>query len=162
MDAYVITLRIVHILAGAFWLGAGVVFVAFLEPAAKELGTPGQAFMANVSAKRRLPIVIAVASLVNIVAGLLLYWRGSGGLQSAWITSGPGIGFTLGGAAAVVSWLVGFFVSRPTIDRLATAAAGGAQPAEIVRLQARLRLAGRVGLGLLVVAAAAMASARYL
>ncbi|MGQ0669496.1 MAG: hypothetical protein ACT4PO_07475 [Actinomycetota bacterium] len=37
MDAYVIALRIVHILAGAFWVGASAMIFLFIQPSAREL-----------------------------------------------------------------------------------------------------------------------------
>jgi uncharacterized membrane protein len=164
MDAYIIALRLVHIVAGAFWVGAAVVFFLFLEPAAAALGGPGQSFMRHLNAERRLPVVIAIASALNIVAGVLLYARVSAGFKQAWITSGPGIGITVGAVSAITSWLIGFLVSRPTIDRMSALAV--ASPAEaapqMAMLTRRLRTAGGFGLGLLIVAVSAMSIARYL
>lgn len=168
MDPYLLALRLIHILGGAFWLGAAVVFFFFLEPTASRIGPSGREFMAHLTARRRLPVVIAIASLLNIVAGLLLYWRMSGGLESSWVTSGPGIGYTIGGAAAIASWLIGFLVSRPTIDRMAGIAQRGGAGGEQVGMEVismltrRLKLAGGFGLALVVLAASAMAVARYL
>jgi uncharacterized membrane protein len=34
MDVYLIVLRIVHVIAGAFWVGAGLTASLFLQPTA--------------------------------------------------------------------------------------------------------------------------------
>lgn len=164
MDWYVMVLRLVHILAGAFWLGSAVVFFLFLEPAAQALGAPGEAFMRHVNLERGLPIVIGVISAVALAAGALLYLHDSSGLSLSWITSAPGLAFTIGGLAAFGSWLVGFLVSRPAIDRMAklSGSTSGDAATELGALAARVRLAGAVGLALLVLAVAVMSVARYL
>ena len=166
MDAYMAVLRIIHIIAGSFWFGASVVFAFFVEPTAKALGPQAAPFMAHVAGKLKLPIVIAVTSIVNIIAGLLLYWRASGGLESEWVKSAQGTAFTIGGLAAMVAWVIGFTVSRPTIDKMNAVgqrlAAGDATAGpEMAVLAHRMRLAGRIGVALLVVATGAMAGARY-
>lgn len=37
MDVYLIVLRIVHVIAGAFWVGAGLTASLFLQPTAREV-----------------------------------------------------------------------------------------------------------------------------
>lgn len=160
MDVYIVVLRVVHIVGGAFWFGAAVSFAFFIEPTASELGPTGGPFMAHLAQKKKLPIVIAITSVIAIVAGVLLYWRASAGLNTEWITSGPGLGFTTGAGAAIASWLVGFLVLRPGIDKLAAAAAAGSH-AEVAQIQRTLRRGGSFNVAFLFVAVAAMASARY-
>lgn len=162
VDVYFVVLRIVHILGGAFWVGAATVFALFIEPTAKELGAPGGAFMGHLAQRRKLPLVIAISSILTIAAGALLYWRDSAGLKAAWITSDMGLGLTVGALAAIGSFLVGFTVLRPAIDRMGALLAGGGAQAEIARLATRLERAGKLNLALLFVAVVAMASARYL
>lgn len=171
MDAYVIVLRILHIVAGVFWVGSAAVVTFFLEPAAKELGPAAGPFMGEVSGKRKLPIVISVAGIVNVLAGLLLYWRVSGGLDQAWLTSGPGIGFTVGGIAAIVGLFLGVGFIRPRFARLGAIGAevqgSGGQPSqaqlqEVQHLNHVLKRLGMTVMSLLTVAVVAMAIARYL
>lgn len=170
MDIYVIVLRIVHILGGVFWVGAAIVFFYFLEPTAHALGPQGQPFIKHVVDKRRLPIYIVAANLLTVLSGVLLYWRDSGGFRLDWITSPPGIGFTIGGIAAIVATVVGVGFIRPTVekfgalgDRLATA---GRPPTdeemgEVHALQGALRRFGGIDLAFLTVAVLTMATARY-
>ena len=35
MDAYIVTLRILHILGGVFWVGSALLFFFFIEPKGK-------------------------------------------------------------------------------------------------------------------------------
>jgi uncharacterized membrane protein len=169
VDWYVIILRVLHIGAGVFWVGAAFVLFVFIQPSAKELGQPGQAFMGHLATRKRLPLVVLVSGIVTVLAGLLLYWEASDGFDASWISTGPGIGFTVGGAAAIIAVVLGLIVTKPAIDRmgaLGQAIAGGQptpeQASELQRLQAKTVLVGRISLVLLALAVVAMATARYL
>jgi hypothetical protein len=99
-----------------------------------------------------------------------MYWRVSGGLDPDWIGSAPGIALTVGALCAIAAFALGGSIVRPTTMRVLeigreAAASGGPTPeqgAEIQALQARARATGRWIVPLLIVAVAAMASARYL
>ena len=66
MDTYMVVLRIVHILAGVFWVGA--VFVDPVHaPTARELGPP--AVLAHLAGKKRVTEVILAAAGLTILAG---------------------------------------------------------------------------------------------
>lgn len=95
MDIYLILLRIVHIFAGMFWVGAAIINSAFLLTAASSSGAQGHKFLQNLMVRGRFPIAIAVSAMLTILAGSLLYWRDSGGLQISWINSPVGLGFTI-------------------------------------------------------------------
>ncbi|HEY7036488.1 MAG TPA: hypothetical protein VH482_34490 [Thermomicrobiales bacterium] len=163
--------RLVHVLFGVFWAGTAIFLAAFMEPTVHSLGPDGGRFMQILMQRRRLPIYLTIASVLAIASGAILYWRDSGHLHWAWVKTGPGLAFTLGGILAVVDALIGPLVSAPTANRLGVVAqrvqaAGGppnpADVAELIALQARLRSASRVGAVLLAAAAAAMAVRRYL
>jgi hypothetical protein len=118
-----------------------------------------------------MPLIITSASAITVLAGLALYWRVSGGLTGAWVTSGPGIGFTIGGLAAIVAFVAGFALIKPRVDRVSTLgaemkAAGGppaqAQIDEMGGLQRQLRQIGLADAILLTVAVFFMAISRYL
>ena len=171
MDWYVIVLRVIHIAAGVFWVGAAFVLFLFIQPSVRATGPAGQEFMGHLTTRKNLPLVVLLSGVVTVLAGLLLYWRASGGFDTAWISSGPGISFTVGGVAAIVTLALGLAVTKPSIDRMGAlgqeiASSGGPptpeQAAELQRLQARTVLVGRVSLVLLAVAVVAMAIARYL
>lgn len=171
MDWYVIILRVIHISAGIFWVGAAFVLFLFVQPSVKDLGPEGQRFMGHLVTRKRLPMAITLSGGVTVLAGLLLYWRDSGGLGVDWITSGPGIGFTVGGLAAIVTLALGLSITKPAVDRIGALgqeiAGGGGPPtpeqaAEMQRLQSRTVAVGRLSMVLLAIAVVAMAISRFL
>lgn len=166
MDTYIVVLRVIHIVAGVFWVGSTMLFALFIEPTVAALGSQGGTFMTHLTKVKKYPIVIALTSIVAIVAGGLLYWRSSGGLSGLWIQSGPGLTFTVGGALAVIAWLIGFTVLRPTIGRmeairLSAPSEDSRAATTMAALQRRLRLGSNANLILLIGTVTAMAAARY-
>jgi uncharacterized membrane protein len=171
MDWYAIILRVVHIAAGTFWVGAAFVLFLFIQPSVKALGPEGQRFMGHLAVKRKLPMLITLAAAFNVLAGILLYWRASDGFDADWISSGPGVAFTVGGLAAIITLALGLSISKPTVDRIGALgqeiAASGGQPtppqaSEMQLLQARFVQMGRLSMVLLTIAVVAMAIARFL
>src|SRR5919106_6918386 len=118
MDWYVIILRVIHIAAGIFWVGAAFVLFLFIQPSVKDLGPEGQRFMGHLATRKRLPLLIMLSAVVTILAGLLLYWRASHGFDVDWIGSGPGVAFTVGGLAAIVTLALGLSLTKPAVDRI--------------------------------------------
>lgn len=170
MDVYMVVLRIVHVLAGVFWVGAGVTTFFFVQPAAREMGPAAGPFMTHLAERKRLPEVMLGASGLTILAGLLMYWQVSDGFDADWIGSTYGLTITIGALTAIVAGgLGGPMVRRSMLKAGAiarsAAEAGGPTPeqaSEIQSLQERARVAGAWMISLLVVAAALMAAAQYL
>lgn len=164
-----VILRLVHILAGAFWLGAAVTMFMFLQPTAQATAPEGQRFMLHLLRNRRFSEVVLSAALLTGGAGAILFWRDSGGLQLAFVTQPQGLGFTIGGVAGGLALLLFVFVGYPAGRRMV--AIGGRLEVErrppshdeqrvLARVQAVLTRVGATVLVLLVLAAAAMATAR--
>jgi hypothetical protein len=171
MDTYMVVLRIVHILAGVFWVGAAFTVILFIQPTAKEVGPAAGPFMSHLAGKKRLVDFVLGAAGLTVLAGLLMYWRVSGGLDPDWIGSTYGITLTVGALCAIAALAVAGSVVRPgimatlAIGREVAASGGPPSPEQAAQLQALQRrghTAGRVIVPLLIVAVAAMASARYL
>jgi len=171
MDTYMVVLRIVHILAGVFWVGAALTTFLFLQPTAREVGPAAGPFMAHLAGKKKLVDWVLRAAGLTVLAGLLMYWRVTGGLKWDRITSAHGISLTIGALCAIAAFSLGLSVVRPTImSTLAigreVAASGGTptpeQSAKLQALQKRGKDIGQIIVPLLIVAVAAMASARYL
>ena len=171
MDVVLLLARIVHVGGAMLWFGGAIIGAFFLQPTAAVLGTSAQPFMEHLMRRRRMGVYFPIVASLTILAGAILYWRDSGGLQAAWISSGPGLAFTIGGLAAVSTFVGGMLLIGPAISAQgavqAELARGEGMPTEAQRerlaaAERRLRLANRIDLPLLVTAALTMAVGRYL
>ncbi len=170
MDVAMIILRLFHIFSGVFWVGATFVITGFLQPAAVAAGPEGGKFMQRLFYQTRFGPVQGIAGALTILSGLAMYLRDSAGLNLAWITSGSGLVLTIGGLAGILAAVVGIVAAAPAGTRLAALTkqiqtAGTAptpeQTAEMQSLQKRINQVTLWTTVLLIVALAAMASARY-
>jgi hypothetical protein len=171
-SVYMLVFRLIHILAGIFWVGSVALFTAFVAPAAAEVGPAAGPLIANLVAKRRVVRAIAGSGAATVLAGAFVYWHDwqAFGSLSAFLDSAFGVVLTIGAVLAIAALAIGVTVVMPGIEgavRLGgqIAAAAGSAPADLLErfaaLQLRNRRASRTILALLVVAAAAMATARY-
>jgi len=171
-DAYMVTLRIVHIATGVIWVGSLFVVVMFVQPSAATLGPAGVPFMSELR-RRRFVDVVFVDALLTVVAGSFLYWHDWHIYPTFndWIGSSFGVSLTVGALLAISGLAVAATLTRPTIARLVSlgkqVAESGGTPtpetaARISALQRRLVLAERVSFSLILLAVVAMSSARYI
>jgi uncharacterized membrane protein len=170
---YMIVFRIVHVLAGVFWAGAVYMLVVFVQPSVAAIAPAGAPFMAELLGKRRLVDVLIGLGSATVVGGLFLYWHDWHLYDSfgTWIGTRFGATLTVGAVAAILALVIGILGTRPNVVRLLAmgrnvAESGGpASPevaAEIGRTQDRLKVFARISFGLIVLAALAMALARYI
>lgn len=166
----ILLLRLIHILAGAFWFGSALTMFLFLQPTAEATGAEGQKFMLHLLRNRRLSEVGLAAAVLTGAAGGLLFLLDSSGLQISWITQPQGLGFTLGGVAGLAALLLFGFVGFPAGRRVIAIGSrlenerrppNEDEQRTLGSSQALLKRVGIAVLVLLVVAAAAMATARY-
>ena len=165
-----ILLRLIHIVIGILWVG-GIVFVTmFVLPSTRATGQAGGVVMQDLMMVRKVPVYFMGAGLVTILSGLSLLWIDSAGFTTTWVASGPGRTFSLGAAFAIIALLLGASINAPTAKKLAVLGAtmqatasppAAGQIAEMERLRARLTMATRAAAMLVLLAAACMASARY-
>jgi hypothetical protein len=168
---YVIVLRIVHIFSGVFWAGGTFFLVGAITPAVRFAGPDGAKFMQHVARQGRMSRIQATAAGLTVLAGLLLYWRTSGHLNGAWITSGPGLALTIGGAAGIIAAAYASIAVGGTSSRMGRVAqavhdSGGPptpeQMAQLQQLGARMGTAGMITAALLVIALLGMSISQYL
>lgn len=165
-----VVLRLIHVLGGAFWFGAAVTMFLFLQPTARAVGPDGQRFMLHLLRNRRLTDVVLGAAVLTGVAGAILFWLDTNGLQVSSMTRPDMLGFTIGaiaGGLALLQFLVvGYPAARRLVaigDRLETERRPPTEDEQRV-LVASQGVLSRIGLAVLVllsVATAAMATARY-
>ena len=171
MDPLVIVLRLIHVVFGALWVGMVTFATFFLQPAVQEVGPDGGRVMGAIQ-RRGLMTVVPILALGTLISGLWLYLRAAAGQHAEFARTPVGMAFGLGGLAAIVAWVVGMAVLRPSMLKAAALgqSVGAATTAEerqrvteeAQRLRARAAAAGRVTTYLLLFAVAAMAVARYL
>ncbi len=171
MDIVVLGLRLLHILGGVVWAGGVLMLAGYIEPTVRALGPDGGKFMQRFAGQSGFAHTMSIAAIANVLAGGLLYWRDSGGLQWVWITTGTGITFTLGGLCGLLAAIVGFGVNARAVAQMSAlgkeiAAAGGPPaPEKLAHLQAlqeKLRQGGRIVAVLMIAALLGMSLARYL
>ena len=171
MDTWLIVFRVVHIVAAAFWVGGAIIGTFFLNPTAKALGPAAQPFMDHLSRQRRIGVFFPIVATLTVVAGAFLYWRASAGLSGTWITSPTGLAFTIGALCGIASLILGGVLVGPSIGEQVAVrnelAAGDGVPTDVQRqrlerAEAKMRLADRVDVPLILAAVVLMATARYL
>lgn len=166
MNILIIFLRIIHIVAGVFWVGGAMFGTFFLGPAVSATGESGRAFMDFLVSKARMSTRMSGASGMTVLAGAILYWIDSHGLTSPWTTSGPGLGFGIGAILALVGMGLGAMVgtNAKRIGLLAAGAQGKPSEAQLAELRAAQSAMGRASLWstiALIVSLVCMATARY-
>jgi len=162
----IIVLRIIHIASGIMWVGAAAFYLFLLIPNAKSTKELGQNFMRNLDP--RFGMMMRITTTITVVSGGLLYARFfSGGVAWIW-TTGPGLGFTIGALASLVSYGMGISIFGPTQEKIiALEKRMGDSPKpdernEVHRLKTYLMKNYRIDFVFLVIAVLAMATARYL
>ena len=166
MDFYVLTLRIIHILAGAYWAGSAFLLASFIGPTVSQMRPEGPKFMQRLILGTRYTTAIGAAAGLAVLSGLLLYWRASGGLQTDWMSTGTGVMFTLGGLAAIGALVLGGFIASngKKLAEFGASLEGPPSPdqaAELEHLGTRGANLGAAIAILLVITLIAMASAQY-
>ena len=166
MNYLVVGLRLIHILGGVFWVGSSIVFGFFITPAVAANAEAGQKIMAHLVTKSRITTLIAISAILTVLAGAGLYAIDSQGLTSLWRSSGPGIGFGIGGIFALIGLVFGLIVGRNStiLDNLAAEIQGkptSEQLNKIKSAQGQLRYAGPISSICVILALICMATARY-
>jgi len=171
-SVYLITFRILHIMAAIAWGGSVFLLVLFINPTAKAVGPAGAPFVRELLSTRRLVDWLLRIAGITIVAGGFLYWHDQqayGGLGD-FLGSAFGDTMTAGAIFALIAFGIGLFATKPTMQKgfavgAKIAQAGDAPPPELVQqlqaIQARGRTLAKWNLTFIALAAFAMSTARY-
>lgn len=172
MTPLIITiLRLLHIFASVFWVGATFLMVLVIEPAIAASGPDGRGIMGVLNRGNRYSLAMSIAAVLTTLAGVLLYLIVPGGSMAFWTASLRGWVLTLGAVAGIAAFVVGFAMQGRASAQLGrimgqVQAAQGpptpAQQAEIARWQRMLSLGTRISFVLMVLALAGMAGSRYI
>lgn len=147
MNYLMLIFRLIHILAGVFWVGATL--------------TTGFYLRANTdtAARTRLATTMTIAGILNVLAGYAMYWLDSDGFRSAWMHSGPGIGFAIGGAFGLIGLILRVLANR-NMKMLSNRR--NEQSQSLDALERRLARLDVFNVWALIIAVLFMATARYL
>ena len=167
-----IVLRLLHIVAGVLWVGSSFLFVGFIGPSAAEVGPSAGPLLHAVVKKRKVAKAITGLSTVTVLAGWVMWFRNLDQFGSIgdWLGTNFGLVLTVGGVIATVAAIEGSLGVGRNVERLVdlsdeVAASGGPpspeQQSQIQRIGAEIEKFGKIDLVLLLLAVAAMATARY-
>src|SRR5256714_11664698 len=107
-------LRLVHIVAGIFWVGATIFLASFLLPAARAVGPGAGPLMTQLMERRRLQFWINIAMTLAILAGFALYGLDSSMAGGAFGPARMGMMLCLGALLAIAAPGGGGGRGRPT------------------------------------------------
>jgi hypothetical protein len=159
-------LRIIHIVAGVFWVGGTLIMTFFIGPTVGAIGEPGQKFIAHLMNNLKFSNRMAMASGLTILAGAILYALDARA-GTAWLQSNFAIGLGIGAVFAIIGFIFGMMIGR-TIKAMAELGAqmrGNPTPDQLSRMQALQKRQATVSLISTVsvlLATVFMAIARYL
>lgn len=166
----ILLLRLVHIGAGAFWVGAVFAFFLLVQPAAVAAGPSASGFTYQLLHYRRFPQIVLGSAIVTVLAGAWLLVITSNGLDPDLLVGVSRLGYTVGGLAAIVTLGVGGLYVYPRtriVERtIGTLVAEQRPPTPdeqqlLARTARESRAAGWVVIAGLSIAVIAMATASY-
>ena len=162
MDGYGLVLRLLHILGGVIWAGWAFSLALFVGPGVAAAGPEGGKAMQSIAGNTKLTQTMSVAPLLVVITGVLLFWRVSGELSSAWLSSAPGVTLSIGAVAGIVAYVLAARVIVPAAKQMAArgaTAAGGPPPADLLALRDKMTRYGQYVAVLLAISVVTMAIA---
>lgn len=155
--------RVIHIMGGIMWVGTMFMIGKVILPMAKTNGPDGASRWVGMILRKLAP-ASGIAGLLTILSGIYLM-----AVLHPHDTTPGGIVLMLGAVAALLAFLIGFFIGRPAGMKFATLSeqlSGSAAPSaevaqELAALHARASMAAKLTVGLLSLAVLAMAAFRY-
>ena len=151
------------------WVGTGLFMMFFLGPAIQTMGPAAGQVMGGLQ-KRKFMIILPIIALLTMLSGLRLMMIASGNFGPGYFQTSSGRTFAGAGALAIIAFVIGLVVNRPTMVKMGTLQQSMASDpvskdkiaAEIRALQQRMAVAGTIVTLLLLLAATGMAIARYM
>jgi hypothetical protein len=164
-----LSLRVLHVLLAATWLGATVFMSFMLMPVIEQSGPAGGQIMVGMHRKGLTAFFGALGGL-TVLTGIYLFWRFTGGFDPVVSRSNAGIAYGIGGAAGLLATIIGGSVvgrsANKVVDlmgQLSTLpdAQKGAVIQDVDALRQRMKSFGLVVVILQVIALTTMAVGHY-
>jgi uncharacterized membrane protein len=159
-------LRIIHIVAGVFWVGGTLFMTFFVGPAIGATGEAGQKFVGHLMNNQKLSNRMSTAAGLTILAGFILFGldarAGAGWLRSSFAT-----GLSIGAGFAILGMIFGIMIGRTTkaMAELGAQMQGKPSPSQLTQMQTiqkQQTTYSRISAISLILATVFMAVARYL
>jgi len=169
-NVLMVVLRLIHIICGVFWVGGAMSVAFFILPAQRAIGQPGMLFVRQLMMVQKFRSFMIGAAVLTILSGLTMYARyamAGGG----WAQSHTVIILGTGALAAIIAAGIGTGytgkIGKSMLELGAAIQSSGGPPSDVQKaemgaLQDKMQSAFRIVAILLLIAVAAMASARYL
>jgi uncharacterized membrane protein len=167
MNMLVLILRLLHIIGGVIWVGGALAMNFYVAPTMRATGDAGKQFAGHLMGKTKFSQAMMYSGIASIVAGFILYGIDSSGFDSAWRSSGPGIGFGIGALFALIGMVTGIMNgnNNRAMAQLGAQIQGKPTPEQAAKLgaiQKRQAWVIPVNTYSLLLALALMAVARYI
>jgi uncharacterized membrane protein len=159
-------LRIIHIVAGVFWVGGSLIMAFFVAPTAAATGESGRKFVGHLMNSLKFTNRMSMAAGATVLAGFLLYALDARAGE-AWLQSNFAMGLGIGAAFAIVGFVFGILLSRSirSLVQLGAQIQGrptNEQMTHMQKIQNRQRTYSMINVVALILATVFMAIARYL
>jgi hypothetical protein len=167
---FFLSMRAVHVLLAATWVGATVFTSFLLMPVIEGAGPSGGQIMQGLE-RRGMTAFFAAMGGTTVLTGIYLYWHFTGGFDPEVSRTHAGMAFGIGGVAGLLAVIIGgSVIGRSSRKMLALMEqlpkASDAQKAALMQegavLRGRMKSFGLIVLLLQVVALLLMAVAHYI
>jgi hypothetical protein len=168
--ALFLTLRVLHVLLAAIWVGSTVFMTFLVMPAVDAAGPAGGQVMMGLN-RRGLTAFFAALGGLTVLTGIYLFWRFTGGFDPEISRTHAGMAFGVGGLAGIIAVIIGGSVVGRSANKVmalmeqAMKMPDGQrgplmQQAEV--LKQRMRSAGTIVIAMQVIALVLMALGHYI
>ncbi len=162
-------LRLLHIVAGLIWVGAGIIVSMYFEPALAKSGVDTSKVMQALYTKTSFSKLLPIVSITTTVAGLILFYMVTNGFSDVnFMRSGQGIVLSIGALAGLAAFGHGFATLGKYSGQYATLIETmGNNPSDdqeksLHEIEVKLSRHGKMSMWMGVVAVVFMAGARYI
>jgi hypothetical protein len=170
MNVIFLTMRALHVVCAALWLGATVLLTFFVMPAVTQLGPDAARAMTGLQ-KAGLNAFMGAIGGLTVLSGFYLYWHFTAGFDATISGSTGGMIFGIGGVLGLAAVIIGGSVVGRGARRLtalgaelATTTDGAARTellAEMSRMRNQVTTFGNIVVALLVITTVLMAIGHY-
>jgi hypothetical protein len=166
-----VSIRALHVLLAAIWIGSTVFVTVLLMPAVEGSGASGGEVMRRLI-RGGVVKYMAILGGTTGVTGVYLLWRATAGFDPAISASPGGMAFGIGGVAGILAAIIGGSVvgrsatkAAAIMDQVAGMPSGAAKDGllqQAAGLRQRMKTSGNVVIVLQVIALVLMAVGHYI